>query len=389
MNVTDLRLRAARLQLYALITALLLATGIAAGITTGAFVLSFAVQRDLAHQAGIPQHLTWLFPAIVDGAILGATIAVVALSKIDGATKGKTFFTTLAVAVVVISVYGNAYHAYHGAENLERLVAADQNPGYMPLSPTGAALIAVIPPLLVLAFTHGIGILIKAIGNAYTDYTALIRTPDATPPDATTAVAPSPSDLAHPAPRHTDPTTERGVTGAGVSAAARPEQAVDRGTGDVRVATVAHRNGRAAPETADVASLADVAHLVSAEIAALDDTVAPNPAPGATTHPAPRTTENLLAFLDDIDLDPIVKQTAALKISHPEWTFAALAEKTGAKAASTALRRYKKAEDAALAAGFSIPPLPALEPTGTADRSAETSAVLVDAGAALRVHRTR
>ena len=47
----DLNIRAARIQLHALIAALIVAIAIAIGITTGAFVLSFAVQRDLALQA--------------------------------------------------------------------------------------------------------------------------------------------------------------------------------------------------------------------------------------------------------------------------------------------------------------------------------------------------
>lgn len=64
--MTDFNLRAARIQLGALLVALVVAILIALGITTGAFVLSFAVQRDLARQALIPEHLTWIFPAIVD-----------------------------------------------------------------------------------------------------------------------------------------------------------------------------------------------------------------------------------------------------------------------------------------------------------------------------------
>ncbi|MFC9356434.1 DUF2637 domain-containing protein [Rhodococcus sp. NPDC057014] len=173
--MNDLSIRAARIQLRALIAALIVAIVIAVGITTGAFVLSFAVQRDLALQGTIPHHLTWIFPAIVDGAILGATIAIVALSKINGSATGKRFFLWLAVVVVFISVFGNAYHAYRAAEAAARRVAAGIDLGYTPLTPTGASLIAVIPPLLVLAFTHGVGILIKAIGTAHTEYTAVVR----------------------------------------------------------------------------------------------------------------------------------------------------------------------------------------------------------------------
>lgn len=81
----------------------------------------------------------------------------------------------------------------------------------------------------------------------------------------------------------------------------------------------------------------------------------------ATGEEEQRTVEELLAFIAAADLDAIVKETARLKISDPEMTFAALAERTGAKASSTALRRYKRAEDAAVAAGFTVPPLPDLD----------------------------
>ncbi len=113
--MTDFSLRAARIQLGALLAALALAIVIALGITTGAFVLSFAVQRDLARQALIPEHLTWIFPAIVDSAILGATIAIVIISKLNMNKRDRGFYIALAVSVVVISILGNAYHAYHAA----------------------------------------------------------------------------------------------------------------------------------------------------------------------------------------------------------------------------------------------------------------------------------
>ena len=96
--MTDFSLRAARIQLGALLAALALAIVIALGITTGAFVLSFAVQRDLARQALIPEHLTWIFPAIVDSAILGATIAIVIISKLNMNKRDRGFYIALAVS---------------------------------------------------------------------------------------------------------------------------------------------------------------------------------------------------------------------------------------------------------------------------------------------------
>ncbi len=59
----DFSLRAARIQLGALIAALLIAIFIATGITAGAFVLSFAVQRDLARQEPSPKTSHGSFPS--------------------------------------------------------------------------------------------------------------------------------------------------------------------------------------------------------------------------------------------------------------------------------------------------------------------------------------
>ena len=76
--MTDLNLRALRVQRRSIFTA-----SIAVAIAAAVFVLSFAVLRDLALQAGIPHSLAWIFPLIVDSAMLSATIAVVALRTIN------------------------------------------------------------------------------------------------------------------------------------------------------------------------------------------------------------------------------------------------------------------------------------------------------------------
>ena len=189
--MTDFSLRAARIQLGALLAALALAIVIALGITTGAFVLSFAVQRDLARQALIPEHLTWIFPAIVDSAILGATIAIVIISKLNMNKRDRGFYIALAVSVVVISILGNAYHAYHAAIAAQESIDGGGDLGFIPLAPAIAAAIAIIPPALVLAFTHGITILVKAVGMAYAAYRAIVE--NATDSEEAKSVA---SDLA-------------------------------------------------------------------------------------------------------------------------------------------------------------------------------------------------
>lgn len=323
--MTDFNLRAARIQLGALLVALVVAILIALGITTGAFVLSFAVQRDLARQALIPEHLTWIFPAIVDSAIFGATIAIVILSKLKVSRWDKRFYIALAVGVVAISILGNAYHAFHAAVAAQATVDSGGVLGFVPLAPAVAAAIAIIPPVLVLAFTHGVGILIKAIGAAHAQYSELVRSDDYTLPlheDLDTAVYVSTAVDVAPtegvASDHVDVTTAPAV--APVVAAVAPVDAT--------------------PIEAEPVSAEFVSDPVQAE---------------------PQTVAQLLAFIDRSDLDPMVKATATLKINNPDLTFAELAERTNVRAASTAMRRYNRAEDAAIAAGFTIPPLPTLD----------------------------
>ncbi len=332
--MTDFNLRTARIQLGALLVALVVAILIALGITTGAFVLSFAVQRDLARQALIPEHLTWIFPAIVDSAIFGATIAIVILSKLNVSRWDKRFYIALAVGVVAISILGNAYHAFHAAVAAQATVDSGGVLGFVPLAPAVAAAIAIIPPVLVLAFTHGVGILIKAIGAAHAQYSELVRSDDYTLPlneDVDTAVYVNTAAEVAPIETAVDVAPVGGVASDSVDIATAPAVAPV-------VAAVAPTD--ATPIEAESDSADFVSDPVQAE---------------------PQTVAQLLAFIDRSDLDPMVKETATLKITNPDLTFAELAERTNVRAASTAMRRYNRAEEAAIAAGFTIPPLPTLD----------------------------
>lgn len=373
--MTDLNLRAARIQLYGLIAALVFAILIAAGITAGAFVLSFHVLRDLGLQGMLPASLTWIFPAIVDGAILAATISSVVLNKVTGPSPGRTFFLCLLVSVVVASVAGNGYHAWRAAEEARALIAAGIDLGFTPLHPIGAALITVIPPLLVLAFTHGIGILIKAIGTAYSEYNELANTTDATHDATSTAVAQQHTLVAEDAaqtvatPRYA--TREPIATTASAATQTPTEPATDAVTAPadpMLTSADAPPVARVASPVAPVASSArtvahDVAHsdVIASTVAMHHATPEPEcTAPDATIAPE-QTTAALLEFINNAqDLSDNVRTTARLKITDPTLSFAAIAEETGGVAASTAMRRYKKAEEAALVAGFEMPPLPDL-----------------------------
>lgn len=107
-------------------------------LALGAFWLSFTTLQDLAIMAGIPAGQAWVWPLIVDGVILEATISVVALR--NQAPAARRYAWLLLASGAGVSVAANITHA---------IVAADARvPGVI------AALVASVPPLVLLAMTH-------------------------------------------------------------------------------------------------------------------------------------------------------------------------------------------------------------------------------------------
>ena len=107
-------------------------------ISLGAFWLSFTALSDLAERAGIDPGQAWVWPLIVDGIIVVATISVVALSPFG--RRATSYPWALLIAGAAVSVSGNAAHAVVAADNaLPRLLAAA---------------ISSVPPLVLLAITH-------------------------------------------------------------------------------------------------------------------------------------------------------------------------------------------------------------------------------------------
>lgn len=108
-------------------------------IGAAAFVLSFAALRDLAVMANTPAHLAWLFPVIVDGTIIQATIAVLALAD----SPERSFFTRVLIAGATVSIGGNIAHAVVSGHGVL------------------AAVLAVIAPAALLVDTHGLAVLLR------------------------------------------------------------------------------------------------------------------------------------------------------------------------------------------------------------------------------------
>lgn len=105
-------------------------------IAAGAFWLSFTALADLAARSGVGGSQAWAWPLIVDGIIVVATVAVVALAG----HKTAWYPWTLLIGGAAVSVTANAIHA---------VVAADADvPGVL------AAAVAAVPPVVLLAITH-------------------------------------------------------------------------------------------------------------------------------------------------------------------------------------------------------------------------------------------
>ncbi len=354
--MTDFSLRAARIQLGALLAALALAIVIALGITTGAFVLSFAVQRDLARQALIPpEHLTWIFPAIVDSAILGATIAIVIISKLNMNKRDRGFYIALDVSVVVISILGNAYHAYHAAiAAQESIDGGGGDLGFIPLAPAIAAAIAIIPPALVLAFTHGITILVKAVGMAYAAYRAIVES--ATDSEDATSIA---SDL----------TVGRG----GPIRVPQPREKIahniaEQEDDDLDVDAKAV-DAKAGNEDA-FADFAEPFFVDEMTNEGLDDILDPPRRRYGVPRPPRRRRSTGRhgcrhrrphVFHRPVESREERQRHSVRKLTNPNLTWETIAlESKPPVATSTAWRRYEKFDAAAREAGFDSPPLPDL-----------------------------
>ena len=116
-------------------------------IGIASFVLSFAALWDLATMAGVPRSLSWLWPVIVDGTILQATISVIALAQFEEQRSGRLFFWGVLITAALVSIGANAMHAFISDAGT--------------LHPALSAAIATVAPVSLLAATHGLGILVR------------------------------------------------------------------------------------------------------------------------------------------------------------------------------------------------------------------------------------
>lgn len=163
-------------------------TGIATTvlIAVGAFILSFASLTDLAARSGIDSSLAWIWPIIIDGLIVAATVAIVALAGHDRRTLAYPWFLLFLGATV--STAANSIHAI--------LTVGQLNTG---VPPVVSAIVAAMPPVVLLAITHLTVILVQKAAPAPAPKKKPARAGKrsaATPVEATT---PAPEAIVQPA----------------------------------------------------------------------------------------------------------------------------------------------------------------------------------------------
>lgn len=104
-------------------------------LALGGFTLSFAALRDLAVKVGMPADLAWLWPLLIDGMIVEATLAVVALSQ-RGSRRAVWYAWFLLAVGALVSVGSNGAHAVITGHGWAGAAAAS------------------VPPVVLLATTH-------------------------------------------------------------------------------------------------------------------------------------------------------------------------------------------------------------------------------------------
>lgn len=170
----------------------IVATGIASTVVigSGAFVLSFSALTDLAVRAGINPEIGWMWPLIVDGMIVAATVAIVALAGREG--KEQFYPWILLFFGAVVSTAANSIHA---------ILAVKASNGNVPIAVS--ALVAAMPPVVLLAITHLTVLLVQYARNSAEMEAALAAAEEmeraASVPDAVPAPAPAADAAAAPA----------------------------------------------------------------------------------------------------------------------------------------------------------------------------------------------
>lgn len=134
-------------------------------ICAAACVLSFSALREVAARTAWPGHLAWLFPVIVDGTQVLASMALVAFSAYPEQRSARRYFWALLTLGVTASVSGNAIHALMPNPDLPA----------QPFGPWIAVAIGCVPSLAVVGTTHALSILWRFVPYEKPDERAQLK----------------------------------------------------------------------------------------------------------------------------------------------------------------------------------------------------------------------
>ena len=117
------------------------------GLATGAFTLSFRALNDLAVASGIDPNIAWIWPIIIDGFIITATIAAFSLRGRGARTTWYPWAALILFAIV--SIFGNSLHATEQIADLKVAIWI-------------ATLVSAAPAVALLLASHFLVIMISA-----------------------------------------------------------------------------------------------------------------------------------------------------------------------------------------------------------------------------------
>ncbi|MEE6140649.1 DUF2637 domain-containing protein [Mycobacterium sp. 050128] len=117
------------------------------GIATVSFVLSFTSLRNLAPMSAWPGWSSWLWPLILDGLIILATLGIVSLAPYRDQLWNRVYLWAVLGVAALVSVGGNSLHAWLSTGQLTSWMR------------WGSAGLACVPPVALLATTHILGTL--------------------------------------------------------------------------------------------------------------------------------------------------------------------------------------------------------------------------------------
>ncbi|MFV9460298.1 DUF2637 domain-containing protein [Rhodococcus sp. NM-2] len=130
--------------------ALVIASIVALVIGVACFVTSFSAMQALVIDFGADKRFAWLIPVIIDGAIVGSSFCVIALSqhRDEWTVRGRLFLRRVEYTAAAVSVIMNSGHAYMTQHEIWRGLVA--------------AAIGALAPLFLLAMTEAVEVLIRA-----------------------------------------------------------------------------------------------------------------------------------------------------------------------------------------------------------------------------------